>query len=550
MADGQGGTSAGRLKRFAPRVLALACTSALVLVAAPTSGTATDPYFVGPDFPNVNCEFQFGSPARTVALAPQMVASTVGVPVPIEGTPAAQTLVVGQLNGTPARAEIEALLRDCGLTAQSWTLTNDPSFPPSNVNVSEATLDLTVVSGLLPANVTLKVVNTGANIGEMLLLGAAACGLDPNASPSSWQRSQLDTPDGGCIITNSYGTTEQNITAGSFLSAVDALMAGLAQAGVIVLFSAGDEGSGGCTPSSIGRVGELAPQWLASHPDALAVGGTMWVDSSWSGTDFNPYSVGYVPGTRYKNVTWRDENGGTDCTNTVKSGTGGGASSIYPRPAYQDGVRTSVPGPQQGARLVPDLAGLSGWPMWAVLLPTGGGPSLQAIRGTSAATPLTAVGLAHVNAALTARGLTPVDNSAGAFDIHSVVYNPAFSSAFIDVTDGSNDLFNLGGWSAQVGYDLTTGMGVPNFTTLLQLLIQAQTPVADPQGPPPVLQQLPMPASGACSDIDDSSYDWGGASSGGWGESWAQWANAGLGGRVCTRTLIYNSTFGIWVVAR
>lgn len=548
MADGESGSPTSRVKHLASRVVALAGISSLLLVVVPPSVTATDPYFVGPNFPNVNCEFLFGG--RTVALAPQMVASTVGLPVPVQGTPAAQTLVVGQINGTPARTQIEALLRDCGLTAQSWTLTNDTVFPPTNTNEGEATLDLTVVAGLLPENVTLKVVNTGANLGEMLVMGAAACGLDPNASPSSWQRSQLDTPDGGCIITNSYGSTEQEITNVTFKNAVDEVMEGLAQAGVIVLFSAGDEGSGGCTPNAIGRVGELAPQWLASHPDVLAVGGTMWVDSSWNGTDFNPFTVDYIPGTRYKNVTWRDENGGTDCTNTVKSGTGGGASSLYARPAYQDGVRTSVPVPQQNSRLVPDLAGLSGWPMWAVLMPAGGGDALEAIRGTSAATPLTAVGLAHVNAALTAQGLTPIDNSAGAFDIHSVVYNSAFASAFTDVTEGSNDLFNLGGWSAQVGFDMATGMGVPNFSTLLQLLIQAQTPPADPQGPPPVLQQLPVPESGSCVDVDDAGYDWGGAGSGGWGESWAQWANAGRGGPVCTRTLIYNSTFRIWVVAR
>lgn len=544
MAHDSSWASSDRLVRLPRQWVAVIGIVVAAVLANSVASSADDPYFTGPSYPNANCQFLFGG--KTVALAPQMVASTVGLPVSIEGTPAAQTLVVGQLNGTPAKAEIQALLEFCGLTPQDWTLTNDTAVPPGNSNEGEATLDLTVVSGLLPPRVTLKVVNTGGNLGEMLVLAAAACGLDPNADPLTWQRSQLDTPDGGCIITNSYGTTEQNISTGAFLTAVNGVMTGLSQAGVIVLFSAGDEGSGGCQPDGIGRVGQLAPQWLASHPDALSVGGTMWVDSSWNGADFNPFSIDYVPGTRYKNVTWRDDGGGTDCTNTTKAGTGGGASSLYSRPAYQDLVSSSVPLAQRGSRLVPDVAGLSGWPMWAVDLPLG----LEALRGTSAATPLTAVGLAHVNAALTARGLTPVDNSAGAFDIHSIVYNQAFSSAFTDVTEGSNDLFGLGGWNAQVGYDLTTGMGVPNFTTLLRLLIDAQTVPFDPQGPPPVLQQLPMPSSGSCTEIVNTAYDWGGASTGGWGRSWAQWANAGAGGPVCTRTLLYNPSFGVWVVDR
>ena len=553
MANGQSRTTTRGVSRILSGAAAIVLLGGGLTLTDVTASEAADPYFTAPDFPNVNCEFQFGSPASTVALAPQMVANTVGLPVSITGTPAPQTLVVGQLNGTPAKEQIFALLEDCGLTPQDWTLTNDPVVPPANDNQGEATLDLTVVAGLMPPNVTLKVVNTGGNQGEMLELGAAACGLDVNQDPSTWRRSQLHTPEGGCIITNSYGTTEQNVEgATGFLNAIDDLMSGLAQAGVIVLFSAGDEGSGGCTPSSIGVPGELAPQFLASHPDVLSVGGTMWVDSEWDGADFNPYSVSYRPGTRYRNVTWRDEDGGTDCTNTTKSGTGGGASLIYSRPAYQDSVRSAVPAEYQGARLVPDLAGLAGWPMWAVLLPVPGNPdALQALRGTSAATPLTAVGLAHINAALTARGLSPVDNSGGALDVHSVVYNAAFASAFTDVTEGSNALFgDIGGWSAQVGYDMTTGMGVPNFTTLLQLLIDAQTVTYDPQGPPPVLQQVPIPESGSCLNVDDTRYNWGGADSGGWGQSWAQWANAGAGGPICTRTLVYNSGFGIWVVER
>lgn len=56
-----------------------------------------------------------------------------------------------------------------------------------------------------------------------------------------------------------------------------------------------------------------------------------------------------------------------------------------------------------------------------------------------------------------------------------------------------------------------------------------------------VLQQLGAPADG-CGSVMDASLNWAGVPSGGWSESWAAWANAGLGGKVCTRTLTHAST--------
>ena len=99
-----------------------------------------------------------------------------------------------------------------------------------------------------------------------------------------------------------------------------------------------------------------------------------------------------------------------------------------------------------------------------------------------------------------------------------------------------------------MGYDLTTGLGVPNFSTLTRLLINAQTVTFDPLGPAPILQQVPLPAAGTCSAVIDGPFDWAGVGSGRWGQSWAQWANSGQGGPVCTRTLIYNSALGAWMI--
>jgi hypothetical protein len=82
------------------------------------------------------------------------------------------------------------------------------------------------------------------------------------------------------------------------------------------------------------------------------------------------------------------------------------------------------------------------------------------------------------------------------------------------------------------------------------VLTFAATFISDPSlsnAPPDWLQQVGLPASGECTDIDDASLNQGGAASGGWGKSWAQWMNGGLGGAVCTRSLAYAGN-GRWVI--
>jgi hypothetical protein len=72
-------------------------------------------------------------------------------------------------------------------------------------------------------------------------------------------------------------------------------------------------------------------------------------------------------------------------------------------------------------------------------------------------------------------------------------------------------------------------------STLLAAPVQAHTR--------PVIQQLPMPASGLCADVSaPASLNIGGAGSGGWARQWAAWADSGRGGFVCGRTLVFNNT--------
>ena len=69
---------------------------------------------------------------------------------------------------------------------------------------------------------------------------------------------------------------------------------------------------------------------------------------------------------------------------------------------------------------------------------------------------------------------------------------------------------------------------------------------ASGEGPPPVLQQVGMPSTMTCTDVDDSHLNWAGVRSGNWTPSWAQWVREGQGGTVCGRWLTYVSATGHW----
>lgn len=62
--------------------------------------------------------------------------------------------------------------------------------------------------------------------------------------------------------------------------------------------------------------------------------------------------------------------------------------------------------------------------------------------------------------------------------------------------------------------------------------------VAEPVAAPPAhdyFQQVGVPASGNCADVDPHIGHWPGFPLGGWSKSWAWWINGGNGGPVCTR---------------
>jgi subtilase family serine protease len=150
--------------------------------------------------------------------------------------------------------------------------------------------------------------------------------------------------------------------------------------------------------------------------------------------------------------------------NADAAASGGGYSSLFPRPAYQVGV------PRIGRmRGVPDVAADADSSTAMALMFTGGVP-LPA-QGTSAATPLWAavIALADQDAGHHLGFVNPA--------IYAIARSPAYHRAFHDVTTGDNSVFwparLFTGYTAGPGWDPVTGWGSPNARILVPLLAHA-----------------------------------------------------------------------------
>jgi tripeptidyl-peptidase I len=139
--------------------------------------------------------------------------------------------------------------------------------------------------------------------------------------------------------------------------------------------------------------------------------------------------------------------------------SGGGFSNASQRPMFQDG-----PGLPGDARAMPDVSGVaSDFPGWPVVL---AGHWLTD-GGTSASTPLIATAMAILSAHQRRLGRPLLGPANGLF------YRLARTNrgAFWDVTRGENTYRSgVRGYRAKRGYDLVTGLGVPQFAVLAKAI--------------------------------------------------------------------------------
>ena len=237
------------------------------------------------------------------------------------------------------------------------------------------------------------------------------------------------------VVSLSYDACaySENRAAHAFTSVLDSVLAMAALTGVSSFVAAGDAGSTNCGTSVKGT----SLSYPAVSPFVTAVGGTR-------------LTLG--PGnTRVSEGVWNDSVYGTD-------DAGGGATSrLEARPAYQNGANP------KSHRAVPDVSASAGiMPGWPTMIDS----TLQTIGGTSGATPLIAAAIALVDASQRSADQPPIGLANGWF-YQAARQQP---SAFFDVTQGNNDLAQVGCCQATEGYDLASGLGVPNWALLLRQL--------------------------------------------------------------------------------
>jgi kumamolisin len=324
---------------------------------------------------------------------------------------------------------------------QFCTLANIPT-PPTVTPVStdgtptnskdgaegEVMLDIEVVAGACPkANIVVYFANWSEQ-GWITILDAAV-------------QDQTNNPG---VLSVSWGSPEDtDIWTSSAMEQINQTLQDAAQIGVTVCVAAGDDGSSdGVTD------GQAHVDFPSSSPYSLAVGGTT------------------IPtkGSQQPDIVWfegdglRADNGGS---------TGGGVSTVFPRPTWQSAITIQSVNPGSIAgRCVPDLAANADWNASPYLLVVDG--QSQPNGGTSAASPLVASLLTLINAGNAAGKrvgyVTPLlyQSSTGG--------SGAGAAGCTDVVSGNNDTATAGGYSAGPGYDAASGWGTPNGVSLAQAL--------------------------------------------------------------------------------
>ena len=270
--------------------------------------------------------------------------------------------------------------------------------------------------------------------------------------------------------------------------------------GITWMSASGDAGAGDCedTNNSVVQTG-MAVDVPGVIPEITSVGGTEFNEnggSFWSTTNNanGGSALSYIP-----EIAWND----TSSINGLASG-GGGASTFFPKPAWQTGLGV----PNDGFRDVPDVSFASSPAHDAFAVYTDG--SVQYYGGTSIAAPTFAGIVALLNQYLVSTG---VESQPGVGNINPALYRLAqnTSGIFHDITSGTNivpcaaNSPNCSGGSfgyrAGPGYDQATGLGsvdASNFVHQWSSRPPVNSAVVASIDQNPVYQQAP----------DRSGYQW------------------------------------------
>jgi subtilase family serine protease len=280
------------------------------------------------------------------------------------------------------------------------------------------------------------------------------------------------------VITQSFGSSESAFGSSASLLSLRNAFVDAAANNVTVLASSGDFGSTNEMKQSIlpADPGAVFPfpnvGWPASDPLVTSVGGTyLCTNPNAAQTDARTVDSTDPPATC-------QAHSGVAEVGWIAGG--GGFSSVFARPSYQDTLpagSTPIPAASRG---VPDVAyqasSQTGDLVYLSLPPDGNGSNVgdtgwYLIGGTSASSPQWA-GLVAI--------ADQINNGHGLGLINPALYKiganaTRYAADFFDVTTGNNGLYapDVPGYPATTGWDPVTGLGTPNAATFLPDLVAA-----------------------------------------------------------------------------
>ncbi len=343
-------------------------------------------------------------------LSPQDIRQAYQIPGQVSG--AGQTIAVVALDGYNA-SDVASYQRAFGI----------PSIPLQNVLIDgatgaagseamETTLDIELASAMAPGARKIMVYQA-PNSGQSVLNLYSRIANDNQAQ----------------IVTTSWGGPER-MQSTSFLISESGILKQMALQGQTVFAASGDSGAY-ADQSSLSVIDP------ASQPFVVAVGGTRLNSSG---------------GVYRSEATWN--NGSPQ-----QGAGGGGISSPWVPPSWQNRVGTTKHRGHTSMRKVPDVA-LNSDPMTGYAVFYSG--RWVTVGGTSAAAPLWAGFTALVNEQRQANGLRQVGF------LNPILYNlgrsSRYASDFNDIQDGSTNLY----YPAIQGWDNATGWGSMNGQGLFQ----------------------------------------------------------------------------------
>ncbi|MGA9011913.1 MAG: S53 family peptidase [Acetobacteraceae bacterium] len=345
------------------------------------------------------------------SFTPLQIASLYDFP---SGTGQGECVAIIELGGGERTADLGTYFSALGIRAAPKVTVvsvdhgkNHPTGDPNGPD-GEVMLDIEVVGAIAP----------GAHIAVYFAPNTDAGFLDAITTAVH------DTSNRPSVISISWGGPESSWTQQS-LTAFDSAFQAAAAMGITVCVASGDNGSSDGVNDGANHV-----DFPASSPYALACGGT---SLQASGTTITGESV------------WNDGAQG--------GASGGGVSSVFPLPAWQDGLHvTPTSGGNQPLTMrgVPDVSADAD-PETGYDVRIDGTDTV--IGGTSAVAPLWAGLIARINAA---------KRSSVGF-INPLLY--AAPSALKDITSGNN-----GNFAAGSRWDACTGLGSPDGAKIATLL--------------------------------------------------------------------------------